>query len=86
MIPLAVSGVANPLHWHRLHFIHCLSLLSHVVQTVLTVGALTVCGNWAGGYGHHLTLKYGGFSKLVQLQLIPLLSPLIMSLSCSVER
>ena len=63
-----------------------LRLVFHVVETVLTVCTLTVYGNRAEGYGHHLTLKNGGFAKLVQLQLIPLLLPSVMSFSCSVER
>lgn len=63
-----------------------LSLLFHVVETILTVRTLTAYRNQAEGDGHRLAFKNGGFAKLVQLQLIPLLSPLVMSFGCSVER
>lgn len=62
-----------------------LSLLFHV-ETVLTVCTVTVYRNQAEGSSHHFTLKNGRFAKLVQLQLIPLLLPLVMTFRCSVER
>ena len=84
--PGSACAVANPLHQHRLRFVHLSQPVFPCCRDRFDCVYLHRVWEPGGGVGHHLTLENGGFAKLVQLQFIPLLSPSVMSFSCSVER